>query len=131
MKLEDTQLEELNIRHFKLINGDNILALVVKKEQGRIIIERPVQISNNMMGGFQLSPWFAFSSQTLYTLLEADIMAHVLIDYDIKATYIKAVTADKLDPEIIAEDESNIDIEYEKLIQEAIESFHGTKKVLH
>jgi len=129
MKIEDTQLEELNIRHFKLINGDNILALVVNKDQGLIIIERPVQIAINIMGGFQLFPWFAFSSQTIYYILESDIMSHASINYDIKASYIHAVTADKIDPDIILEDES--DIEYQKFMQEAIKSFSGTKKVIH
>ena len=123
------KLEDLNIRHFKLINGDNILALVTKKEHGRVIIERPVQISDNIMGGFQLSPWFAFSSQSLYSILDSDIMAHVLIDHDIKAIYIKAVTADRTDPEIIMDDEESI--EHERFMKEAMESFHDNKKIVH
>ena len=84
--------EDMNIRHFKLINGDNILALVHKKEQGRVIVERPVIVTETIIGSYSLRPWFSFSSQTLYTILDSDIMAHVLIDEDVKHTYLKAVT---------------------------------------
>lgn len=119
-------VEDMNIRHFKLINGDNVLALVHKKEQGRVIVERPVLVNETIIGGFTLRPWFAFSSQTMYTILDSDIMAHVHVDHDVKHTYIKAVTSDIPPPDIMTEED--LSDEYEQLLQAATDK---TKKVLH
>ena len=103
--------EKMNIRHFKLINGDNILALVHKKEAGRVIVERPVLVTESFMGGFSLRPWFSFSSQTMYTILDSDIMGHVQIDLDVKHTYIKAVTSDPPTTDLRSADELSEDLE--------------------
>jgi len=124
-------IEDLNIRHFKLINGDDILALVHKKENGKIFVERPVLVHSNLIGGFQLQPWFPFSSQTMFTITIADIMAHVNIDHDVKLTYMKAVTEKPVIPDLKTEEEM-VD-EYENYLdaEEALETSYGVKKVLH
>ena len=61
-------MEDLNIRHFKLMNGEEIIGLVNQKEPSSYIIERPFQIKPTMMGGFSLLPWFPFSSQKLFKI---------------------------------------------------------------
>ena len=61
--------DALNIRQIKLINGEEILALVTKVDQQRWTIERPVTIRSNMLGGYQLQPWFPFSQKKLFLLL--------------------------------------------------------------
>ena len=61
-------MEELNIRHFKLYNGDEILALVQNSNEFNYMIETPVAINFNMMGGFQFTPWFPFSDQKVFRL---------------------------------------------------------------
>jgi hypothetical protein len=111
--------EDMNIRHFKLINGDNILALVHKKEQGRVIVERPVIVTETIIGSYSLRPWFSFSSQTLYTILDSDIMAHVLIDEDVKHTYLKAVTTPMSPADIRSVDE--LSDELERYMSETLE----------
>lgn len=121
-------VEDMNIRHFKLINGDNILALVHKKEQGRVIVERPVLVNETLIGGYTLRPWFAFSSQTMYTILDGDIMAHMHIDVDVKHTYVKAVTTEQSLPNIMTEE--TLSDEYEQLLNEGTDP-DSTKKVVH
>ena len=37
-------MEGLNIRHFKLLNGEEIIALLAVKNDDNFIIERPVRI---------------------------------------------------------------------------------------
>jgi hypothetical protein len=83
-------MEKLNIRQFKLLNGEEIIALVSEKtESGAYIIERPFKINHGMIGGFYFVPWFPFSSQKLYKLHQGKIIYHVEIDEDIKEEYIK------------------------------------------
>jgi len=83
-------MTSLNIRQFKLLNGEEIIALVSEKtESGAYIIERPFKINHGMIGGFYFVPWFPFSSQKLYKLHQGKIIYHVEIDEDIKEEYIK------------------------------------------
>jgi hypothetical protein len=126
------EFKSLNVRQFKLINGDDILALVNSKEDDKVVVERPVSIKTNMLGGYQLIPWFPFSQQTIYIIADSDILAHVEIDLDVKETYVKAVTATSprtTTPKILSEDE--LSAEYEDLMNEIYDEDLATKKVIH
>ena len=46
-------MEDLNIRHFKLVNGEDIIAIVSSKNKDNWLVERPVVITNNIVGGYQ------------------------------------------------------------------------------
>lgn len=83
-------MKNLNIRQFKLLNGEEIIALVSEKtDSGSYIIERPFKITYGMIGGLYFVPWFQFSSQKLFKLHQGKIIYHVEIDNDIKEEYIK------------------------------------------
>ena len=126
------EFKSLNVRQFKLINGDDILALVNSKEDNKVVVERPVSIKTNMLGGYQLIPWFPFSQQTIYIIADSDILAHVEIDLDVKETYVKAVTATSprnTTPKILSEEE--LSAEYEDLMNEIYDEDLATKKVIH
>ena len=86
--------ERLNIRQFKMLNGEEIIGLVSQKETNSYIIERPFRILPNMVGGFTLLPWFPFSSQKLFKIGNQYIMHHVEIDEDMKTEYIKLAATD-------------------------------------
>ena len=86
--------QKLNIRQFKMLNGEEIIGLVNQKETNSYIIERPFRIMPTVMGGFSLLPWFPFSSQKLFKIGKEHIMHSVEIDEDMKTEYIKlAATA--------------------------------------
>jgi len=85
-----TTNNKINIRQFKLSNGEEIIALVNERtDNGEYIIERPFKISSGMVGGFYFHPWFAFSSQKMFKLSKDKILYHVEIDEEIKSEYIK------------------------------------------
>ena len=85
-----TKENNLNIRQFKLLNGEEIIALVNEKtDTGEYIIERPFKVNSGMIGGFYFVPWFPFSSQKLFKLTKEKIIYHVELDEDIKQEYIK------------------------------------------
>ena len=81
--------QRLNIRQFKMVNGEEIIALVNQKEREAYVVERPFKDIPNMMGGFTLLPWFPFSSQKLFKISSNHIMHHVEIDEDMKIEYVK------------------------------------------
>lgn len=82
-------MEELNIRNFKLINGDNIIALVSNNNRDNYMIERPVAIYSTMVGGYQFSPWFPFSEQKRYSIDKHNIIGDSSVVEEIKKEYIK------------------------------------------
>tara|TARA_R100000231_G_scaffold93408_1_gene70120 strand:+ start:207 stop:617 length:411 start_codon:yes stop_codon:yes gene_type:complete len=85
-----TKENNLNIRQFKLLNGEEIIALVNERtDTGEYIIERPFKVNSGMIGGFYFVPWFPFSSQKLFKLTKEKIVYHVELDEDVKQEYIK------------------------------------------
>jgi hypothetical protein len=131
--------ERLNIRQFKMLNGEEIIGLVNQKETNSYIIERPFRILPNMIGGFTLLPWFPFSSQKLFKIGNKFIMHHVEIDEDMKTEYIKLASAKpKLaKPALARTDSRELLQEFEEFLEEEVrEEFdfdHDFKKnkVLH
>ena len=70
-------MEGLNIRHFKLMNGEEIIGLVAVKNKDNYIVERPVRLNPSMLGGIQFSAWFPFSDAKQFKLRISDIIQHV------------------------------------------------------
>ena len=84
----------ISVRQFKLINGEEIVALVKEKDKlkGTFTIERPYLIKNNLIGGYAFLPWFPFSSQKLFKINSSSILHHVELDQDMKEEYIRLAT---------------------------------------
>lgn len=82
------EIKELNIRHFKLINGEDIIALCSVKNDDSYIIERPLVVSSNLIGGFQFIPWFPFSENKAFKVLKNRIVSHVQVAEDVKEAYV-------------------------------------------
>ena len=61
----------LNIRHFKLMNGEEIIGLLAIKNDDNYIIERPVRINPSLLGGIQFSAWFPFSEDKQFKVLKS------------------------------------------------------------
>ena len=90
--------EEVQIRHFKLINGDQIIAAVNSKNKDNWFLGTPVQVSNALLGGFSFSPWFPFSKEDNYKVKFHNVVQSTQVDNDIKEAYIKFVLSLKDNP---------------------------------
>ena len=82
-------MEGMNIRHFKLMNGEEIIGLVAIKNDDNFIIERPVRLNPSVLGGIQFVAWFPFSEAKQFKVLKSAILQHVPISESIKETYVK------------------------------------------
>lgn len=87
------EYDKLNIRHFKLLNGEQIIALVSVKNPDNVMIERPVSIQENIMGGWRFSHWFPFSDKKIFKVMNSSIMNDSEIENSLKGDYVKFVTA--------------------------------------
>ena len=116
-------MEGLNIRHFKLMNGEEIIGLVANKNEDNYIIERPVKLNPSMLGGIQFQAWFPFSNSKMFKIRMSDIIQHVPVAETIKETYVQfALKMDKPIQAIQTKSDQEILEEYEnRLINEYAE----------
>jgi len=116
-------MEGLNIRHFKLMNGEEIIGLVAITNDDNFIIERPVRLNPGMLGGVQFSAWFPFSDMKTFKVLKSSIIQHVPIAETIKETYVQfALKMDKPIQQIQTKSDAELLEEYEnRLVNEYAE----------
>jgi hypothetical protein len=123
----------LNIRHFKLMNGEEIIGLLAIKNDDNYIIERPVRINPSLLGGIQFSAWFPFSEDKQFKVLKSSIIQHVPIAESIKDTYVDfALKMDKpisppdtrTDEELLKEYEDSLSSDYADQIPDAKRTIH-------
>jgi len=123
----------LNIRHFKLMNGEEIIGLLAIKNDDNYIIERPVRINPSLLGGIQFSAWFPFSEDKQFKVLKSSIIQHVPIAESIKDTYVNfALKMDnpisppdtRTDEELLKEYEDSLNSDYADLIPDAKRTIH-------
>ena len=83
--------DKLDIRHIKMINGDEILALINQNNPDNYLIERPVLVNQNMLGSYSLTPWFPFTKSSLFKIFKNRVIASTRIDESVQQTYINFV----------------------------------------
>lgn len=106
-------LEDLNIRQFKLVNGDEIIAFISTINSDGIVIEKPYKIISSFradgstMTGF-FTEWMSLGKhKDTYTIYPAHIISHEEVKDDIKESYIKYVLSTNIDTTDEEEDVSD------------------------
>ena len=127
---------KMNIRHFKLTNGEEIIALVQQKFECSWILERPVSINNTMLGGYSFAPWFPFSNAKTFKIMKEHVLQHVPIAEKVQDTYVQYVLSQpevatpnhKSDEEILADYEQRL---AEKYADEGVPLDDKEEKIIH
>ena len=91
-------MADVNIRQFKLMNGDEIIGLVESINETNYMIDRPFKVIVNPIknDAFNLVPWFDLSLSNTFTIDKSMVVAHAIVADSIKETYIKfSVQLDK------------------------------------
>ena len=81
-------MKDINIRHFKLTSGEELIGLVQHSDENAFVLERPVQVKLNSLGMYMYSPWFPFSDKKIFKLFKRHIINHVEIEDESKKHYI-------------------------------------------
>ncbi|MBN31671.1 MAG: hypothetical protein CL845_06720 [Crocinitomicaceae bacterium] len=81
-------MKDVNIRHFKLTSGEELIGLVQHSDDHAFVIERPVTVKLNSIGMWMYSPWFPFSEKKIFKLFKRHVINHVEIDDESKKHYI-------------------------------------------
>ena len=84
-------MDKLNIRQFKLINGEDIIAILNVKNDDNYIVEGPVVLLPNLLGNMQFQHWFPLSNQKVFKLYKNRIVHHVPVEEYLHESYINFV----------------------------------------
>ena len=103
-----TEVKDISIRQFKLMNGDEIIGLIEADNPTNFLIDRPFKIIVNSVktDSYHLVPWFDLSLSNTFTIDKSMVVAHAGVADTIKETYIKFATTldskvNQLDSDII------------------------------
>ena len=133
-------MEDLQIRHFKLVNGEQIIAAVNSKNEDNWYLGVPVQVSAGLFNGFQFAPWFPFSNEENYKISFVNVIQSTPVDDEIRDAYIKFVLNLKDNPprtkvqtrttnEMLEELEHEVDAEMAEIFER--EGLVTKKKTIH
>lgn len=104
---------EQQIRHFKLLNGDDVIAFLVNNNEDSYIIEEPLLLVQNMTGNYNFTKWFPLSPQKAFKLYKTRVMQHVPVFANISDAYCKYLMASS------SEDEPRVQT-YKELLSELV-----------
>jgi hypothetical protein len=93
-----SEIEEMPIRQFKLMNGDEIIGLVANNNETNFVVDRPfkVEANENKADMYRLVPWFDLSLSNTFTIDKSMVVAHAAVAGNIKETYVKfAISLDE------------------------------------
>tara|TARA_B100001939_G_C16807902_1_gene558643 strand:+ start:9 stop:407 length:399 start_codon:yes stop_codon:yes gene_type:complete len=123
-------MKDLDIRHFKLTNGENIVGLIAVRNDDNYIIERPVAVTQNLAGSYSFTPWFPFSEAKTFKVNKVHILQHVPLAEAVKHDYIQfalQLTTNSVDAPAPKSDH-DIFKEYEQQIWDQLESDETTEE---
>lgn len=89
------ELGHLDVRHFKLVSGEDIIGFVLKKSDdlSKYVVEQPYLVE--VEGGrFSAKPWFQLSEQTLFNIKKDHIIQSSIVSNFIKERFIEMVCDD-------------------------------------
>ncbi len=101
------------IRQFKLLNGDDIIAVLVAKNAESYIVESPLSLVSNVTGNFHLTKWFPLSPQKSFKLLHSRIIQHVPVHENIVQAYVEEIVNDRSKTPLVQT--------YQELLEDLIE----------
>tara|TARA_B100000902_G_scaffold395870_1_gene455413 strand:+ start:2544 stop:2945 length:402 start_codon:yes stop_codon:yes gene_type:complete len=107
--------DKLDIRHIKMINGDEILALINQNNPDNYLVERPVLVNQNMLGNYSLTPWFPFTKSSLFKIFKNRVIASTRIDESVQQNYINFVLS-KDQPEVQIQSDSELIDKYRDML---------------
>ena len=83
-------IKDLPIRQFKLMNGDEIIALVESDNESNYLIDRPfrIMINTTKTDLFNLVPWFDLSLSNTFTIDKSMVVAHAAVADQIIESYL-------------------------------------------
>jgi hypothetical protein len=82
-------IKNVDIRHIKLTNGENIICYVQSCTEKAFIVERPAAVQVSPVGLWTFTDWFPFSDKKVYKIMKHFVINHTEVVNETKESYIK------------------------------------------
>ena len=120
-------IEEVDVRHFKLTNGENIICYVQSASEHAFIVERPAAVQASPAGMWTFADWFPFSDKKVFKIMKRFVINHTEVVSETRESYIKYSCQDEIRDTIETYDYDT----FEDDIQEQYESGETEPKTIH
>jgi hypothetical protein len=120
-------IKDLPIRQFKLMNGDEIIALVESDNESNYLIDRPfrIMINTTKTDLFNLVPWFDLSLSNTFTIDKSMVVAHAAVADQIKESYLRfALKLEDINASLLDDDDDYDDDDTPALIPDKPKTVH-------
>jgi hypothetical protein len=88
-------IKNIDIRHFKLTSGEDLICYVQSTTEHAFIVERPAAVKTRN-GTFTFDDWFPFSDKKIFKIMKRFIINHVEVVNETKESYIKYSCQDEI-----------------------------------
>lgn len=120
-------MEAIDIRHFKLTNGEDLICYVQSTNEHAFIVERPAAVRVSPAGIWTFADWFPFSEKKVFKIMKRFVINHTEVVEETKESYIKYSCQDMIKETVESFEEYGDEIN----IDEAFEIDAEENKTIH
>lgn len=123
-------IKNIDIRHFKLTNSEDLICYVQSSSEHAFIVERPAVVRVSLDGTFTFGDWFPFSDKKMFKIMKRFVINHTEVVDETKESYIKYSCQDMIRDEI-NRDIEEYEFEGESMIEDDIRDEETIEPTIH
>ena len=123
-------IKNIDIRHFKLTNSEDLICYVQSSSEHAFIVERPAVVRVSLDGTFTFGDWFPFSDKKMFKIMKRFVINHTEVVEETKESYIKYSCQDMIKDEI-NRDIEEYELEGESMIEDDIRDEETIEPTIH
>ena len=123
-------IKNIDIRHFKLTNSEDLICYVQSSSEHAFIVERPAVVRVSLDGTFTFGDWFPFSDKKVFKIMKRFVINHTEVVEETKESYIKYSCQDMIRDEI-NRDIKEYELEGEAMIEDDIRTEGTIEPTIH
>ena len=123
-------IKNIDIRHFKLTNSEDLICYVQSSSEHAFIVERPAVVRVSLDGTFTFGDWFPFSDKKMFKIMKRFVINHTEVVEETKESYIKYSCQDIIRDEI-NRDIEEYELEGESMIEDDIRDEETIEPTIH
>ena len=123
-------IKNIDIRHFKLTNSEDLICYVQSSSDHAFIVERPAVVRVSLDGTFTFGDWFPFSDKKVFKIMKRFVINHTEVVEETKESYIKYSCQDMIRDEI-NRDIKEYELEGEAMIEDDIRTEGTIEPTIH
>ena len=123
-------IKDIDIRHFKLTSGEELICYVQSSSEHAFIVERPAVVRCASDGTWTFGDWFPFSDKKMFKIMKRFVINHTEVVEETKESYIKYSCQDIIRDEI-NRDIEEYELEGESMIEDNIRDEETIEPTIH